>query len=91
MGFVFWVSADNIVASRNSVFLIHQIRGVLQGKREDIKDYLKMFDDLHGLIVSHITRNTGLNKSEVEDLLKRETWLTANEIKNLLKREIEIM
>lgn len=65
--------------TKNAHILIHQIRSIIGGKRDDIMDYIKHLEDIQKQFIKYISERTKLSKTEVEQLLKRESWIMAEE------------
>lgn len=65
--------------TKNAHILIHQIRSIIGGKRDDIMDYIKHLEDIQKQFIKYISERTKLSKTEIEQLLKRESWIMAEE------------
>ncbi len=79
MGVMILLSGAKRYITKNSHILVHQFRAGVQGKRQDILDYIKHFEHIQTQSVDFIVDKTNLNKMQVVNMLKNESWLTAND------------
>lgn len=63
----------------NTHLLVHQFSAGVQGKRQEILDYMKHFDHIHEQTVAFISKNTKLDEKQVTEMLKSESWMNAKE------------
>jgi ATP-dependent Clp endopeptidase proteolytic subunit ClpP len=63
----------------NSNLLVHQLRAGINGKLDEILDYMKHLDELHKQMSDYIVKYTKLDASKVKDMLARESWIMAQQ------------
>lgn len=61
----------------NSFMLIHQLRALIWGTHEQIKDEAKLSDMLMDKVISFYSDKTKLDAEAIRALLQRETWMDA--------------
>ena len=67
--------------TKNSLMLIHQLSGGLNGKYSEMKDESENIDTLMNIITDFYLQNTNFDKITLNSLLKRDLWLTSNKCK----------
>ncbi len=83
MGFMLWLLSKNRYITKNSHILIHQLRGQITGRRDEMLDTLKHIEDIHKQMRTFIKEMTPLNEEQIGSLLAKESWLNAEEAVNL--------
>lgn len=79
MATVIAVSADETAMSDNAIFMIHEPWSVGQGTADDLRAEAAVLDKMKKSLVRAYTKKTGLDDTEVEQLMKDETWMNAEE------------
>jgi len=77
MGVMLLLAGSKRYITKNTHVLIHQFRAGLQGKRQDLLDYMKHFDDMQKQIITYFVVHTNLSESKITELLQYETWMNA--------------
>ena len=61
----------------NSLMLIHQLSGGMNGKFYEMEDENENINGLMDFIIKTYLENTKINKDELEQILKRDIWLNS--------------
>jgi ATP-dependent protease ClpP protease subunit len=61
----------------NSLMLIHQLSGGMNGKFSEMEDENENINGLMDFIIRTYLENTKINKDELEQILKRDIWLNS--------------
>ena len=77
MGVMILMAGQKRSLTKNTHILIHQYRAVVQGKRQDLLDYMKHYEDIQTQIVNFFTTHSKLTEVKVNEVLQHETWMTA--------------
>lgn len=83
MGVTLLLAGDKRFLTPNTHVLVHQFRAGIQGKRQDIMDYVKHFEHIQTQMVEYIASKTELSVAKVRAMLKNETWLPADQALSL--------
>jgi len=83
MGFILWLMSEDRYITENAHVLIHQLRGGIGGRRDEMIDYWKHLEDIHRQLIEFIKVQTGMNEEKVNKLMTKETWLTSEETRKL--------
>lgn len=73
------VSCHKRYISKNSVMLIHQVRGWFQGTHENFKDESQNLEMLSNIIKNIYLKHTKFSESELNEILKRDIYLNAED------------
>lgn len=73
------LSADKVIMSENSLFMIHNASVGLQGNKEEMAEAIEVMNKFDGRIANIYQKKTGLPLDEIKDLMTAETWFTAEE------------
>jgi ATP-dependent Clp protease, protease subunit len=79
MGVMVLLAGKKRYLTKNTHMLVHQFRAGVQGKRQDILDYMKHFEDIQNQIVKFLVAHTKLSETRIIDMLQHETWMTADQ------------
>lgn len=79
MGTHLMMSADEIHAAQNSIFMIHNAQGGAYGSHHDLRKYAEVMQKHEEAIIGRYCERMSLDKEEVQALLDAETWYTADE------------
>ena len=77
MGVMLLLAGTKRFITKNTHVLVHQFRAGVQGKRQDLIDYMKHFDDLQKQIVSYMVAHSKLSESQITEMLSYESWMNA--------------
>ena len=64
--------------SENSLMLIHQLSGGVNGKFFEIKDESENLDGLMNFIIKTYLKNTKMEEENLRNILKRDIWLNSS-------------
>lgn len=73
------MAGDEVRISENAHFMIHAASGVAWGNAEQIRQYLKLLDNADGLIRATYAGKTGMDDSELAEMMAFDNWMTAQE------------
>lgn len=73
------LAAEHISMPSNASMMVHSPWGLAIGTAEDMRKGADLLDMTEGSMVGMYSRRTGLDASEVRDLLSAETWMTADD------------
>ena len=76
---VILMSADEIIMPANSITMIHDPFGFVQGTSEDMAKMAEALDKIKDGLITAYENKTGMSKEELSKLMTDETWLTADE------------
>lgn len=77
MGVMILLAGAKRYITKNTHVLVHQFRAGVQGKRQDLIDYMKHFDDIQKQIVEYLVAHSKLNDSQITEMLQYESWMNA--------------
>lgn len=72
------VSGKKRYMSKNSLMLIHQLSGGVNGKFFEIKDESENLDGLMNFIIKTYLENSKMEEDNLREILKRDIWLNAS-------------
>ena len=72
------VSGKKRYMSKNSLMLIHQLSGGVNGKFFEIKDESENLDGLMNYIIKTYLENSKMEEDNLREILKRDIWLNAS-------------
>lgn len=73
------LAGDQVVMAANSLFMIHNPWGGVQGTAEDMRKMADVLDKVRETLVNTYEDRTTLSRDELEAALDAETWFTAQE------------
>jgi ATP-dependent Clp protease, protease subunit len=73
------LAGDQVVMAANSLFMIHNPWGGVQGTAEDMRKMAEVLDKVRETLVNTYEDKTTLTRDELEAALDAETWFTAQE------------
>lgn len=74
MGIPLLVTGAKRYATKNAIFLIHQLSGGVGGKYNEIYDHLKLIDMLQMKLNNTIVRRSNLSMEDLKKLMDAESW-----------------
>jgi len=77
MGVTILLAGAKRYLTKNTHILVHQFRAGMQGKRQDLIDYMKHYEDIQKQIVGFLVAHTNLSEGKVTEMLAYETWMNA--------------
>ena len=81
MGSAIPMGADKVTMSENSSMMVHNARGIAMGQADDLRKTADLIDKENDKLANIYAKKTGLELSEIQDMMKEETWFTAEEAK----------
>ena len=78
MGVMLLLAGTKRYITKNTHILVHQFRAGIQGKRQDLLDYMKHFEDVQKQIVAYLVAHSKLNDSQITEMLQYESWMSAD-------------
>lgn len=75
------VMGKNSKLSENCLFMIHEVSGYAYGNVTEMENQVKAMRKFNDSIVDFYSKETGLSKTVIGNMMKAETWLTASEAK----------
>jgi len=73
------LAADEVVMSENSLFMIHNAWGSIQGDANEMMKQAQVLEKISNEIAEVYVKKTGRYYDEIMDLMDNETWMTAEE------------
>lgn len=73
------MAGDTVRMSKNAHLMIHDPWNVAVGDAEDLREAADLLDQFGTSLVNIYVDKTGLEESEIRDMMAAETWLTADE------------
>lgn len=73
------MAGDEIIMPHNSMMMIHKAWGTIAGNANELRKMAETLDSIDGILRDTYVSKTGLDESEVEEMLDAETWLTGDE------------
>lgn len=73
------MAGDKIVMPKNTFMMIHNPWSVAVGNAAEMRETADVLDKIGGALLQTYAKRTGLEESEVSDMLAQDTWLTADE------------
>lgn len=73
------MSGDEIVMDTGSSMMIHQASTLAWGDKGELSKAINALETIDGSLVDIYAEQTGLDKTELDELLVNETWFTADE------------
>lgn len=73
------LAGERVVMAKNSLFMIHNPWGVVQGDANDMRKMADVLDKIKETLVNQYADRTGMTSDELNTLLDSETWYTADE------------
>lgn len=73
------LAGDEIELSQASTVMIHRAMTMAMGNSEEIEKQVKVLNTIDDVLISIYSARTGLEKTDVGNLLSEETWFTAEE------------
>jgi len=95
MGSVIALAGDYISMIDNSLFMIHNPRGMVAGEKKDMEKVGEVLDKIKSQIMNIYNAKTGIPIADLEKMMDDETWLDAKEalakgfIDNIIEENIE--
>lgn len=79
MGIPLLVTGEKRYATKNAIFLIHQLSGGVGGKYKDIYDHLKLIEILQQKLNQTIVKRSNLSLEQIKSLMDGETWFDSKQ------------
>jgi ATP-dependent Clp endopeptidase proteolytic subunit ClpP len=73
------MAGDEIRMAENALLMIHDPWTVVGGSAAELRETADMMDKVKDSLVSTYGKQTGLEESEISDLMAAETWMSADE------------
>jgi len=74
------MAADEVEITRGAEFMIHNAWTIALGNRHDFLSLSERLEQVDNEIVTDYNRRTGIERSELAELMDAETWFTAEEV-----------
>ena len=71
------MAADHIEMPEDAFIMIHNAHGGVMGDAEDMREMADVIEKLQDSIVNIYEKRTGLENSEIREMMKTETWMNA--------------
>jgi ATP-dependent Clp protease, protease subunit len=75
------LACDKVTMAKNSIFMIHNLSGLVQGTPEQIRKYADDADKINDQLVSTYVDETGVDEKQVKKWMDEEKYFTAEEAK----------
>lgn len=75
------LAGDEVIAGEGTLFMIHKPMTMGYGNSNEFEELISRLDDVEEQLVGIYRRKTGLDRSEIKNMLSKETWLNADEAK----------
>ena len=82
MASIIALAADEVYMSENSLYMIHDPLVGVYGNKAELEKKMELLNIIKEQMVNIYTKKTGLEASQVQDLMSAETWFTAQEAKD---------
>jgi ATP-dependent Clp protease protease subunit len=79
----FALTADSVVMNPSALIMIHNPYTSCYGNADEMRKTAGMLDKVRSTITGQYVRKTGMDESEVEEMMDAETWLDASEALDL--------
>ncbi len=79
MGTYVMLAGDTIEMAENGWIMVHNPQGVAVGESADMRKVADVMDGLRETLLDGYVNATGLERSELEEMLDGETWLNASD------------
>jgi ATP-dependent protease ClpP protease subunit len=79
----FALTADSVVMNPSALIMIHNPYTSCYGNADEMRKTADMLDKVRSTITGQYVRKTGMDESEVEEMMDAETWLEASEALDL--------
>ncbi|MCK4422796.1 MAG: Clp protease ClpP [Candidatus Omnitrophica bacterium] len=73
------MAGDEIIISKIGFFMIHNVWGCLCGNKTDLRQAADDMESFDGALADVFEARTGLERSEIVDMLDNDTWLNGKE------------
>lgn len=73
------MAGDTIQVARNSQMMIHDVWGIVIGNRHDMTEVAELFEQFDTALAETYAARSGLEVSEVMEMLDAETWLSGQD------------
>ncbi len=73
------MASDQITMPENAFIMIHNAQGGAIGDAEELRDTADMMDKLQNTITDIYEKRTGLDRSEIVEMMNDETWMDSSE------------
>ena len=77
------MAGDEIVMPHNSMMMIHNAWAMTMGNAEELRKMADELEKIDGVLRDTYVAKTGLDESEIADMMANETWFTANDALDL--------
>lgn len=77
------MAGDKIVVGEGALLMIHKPMTGAYGNANELEDMISRLDDVEEQLVGIYRRKTGLDRSEIKNMLSKETWFDAKEALDL--------
>lgn len=76
------MAGDEVIMKEDALWLVHNASTGVWGNKEEIKKVVDDLETVDNLIASIYTKKTGMDKTEVVNLMNENKWITAEEALN---------
>lgn len=76
---IIMMAGDKVIMDTGSSMMIHQASTLAWGDKTEIRKALNALDTIDGSLVDIYNERSGIDKTELDELLTGETWFTADE------------
>lgn len=73
------MAGDEVIMSEGSLFMIHSPMTMAWGNQRDFEEKIQVLDTIEEEMLGIYSRKTGMNRSELRNMLHAETWFGAEE------------
>ncbi len=73
------MAGDKIIISKVGFFMIHNVWALVMGNKAELRKTADDFDSFDGALADVFEARTGLDRSEIVDMLDNDTWLNGKE------------
>ena len=77
------MAGDNVVATPNAIFMVHNPQAFAGGDQGDMETAAKMLETVRDALAVAYSEKTGLSDRRIRALMEAETWMTAAEAEEL--------
>ena len=75
------LACDSVEMAEGGFFMIHNAWTLALGNADELRQTANLLEKVDATILADYQRKTGLNESELRELMHNETWFTAEEAK----------
>lgn len=68
-----------VIMPENTMLMIHKPWGFAGGDANDMRDYADLLDKVENILIPAYAQKTGMDHSQIAEMLEDETWLDGNE------------